>query len=433
MQPLEVRRYEVCRAIAIHLRTVGSHSWRMVRVRFAELAPATFWRCVKRVIELPEADRYSLARGQRPVAEPARQPPSYPPRPFRITANWNKKAEATLRAINERDRPAPPEIQLQPEASPAPAHRKKEAAWPTIGQLVPVYAMQVLSKHRRGASEHRSLLRVCEPLRDRRWVDVVAEDLEPLIEEIARDAPVHANRVRAYYSAFCAWGIENGHTNYNPIVDVGRTVQAPRTERTHSLSEIAEIWHAADTLGRPFGPAIQLLIVTAARRGNVDGMRKSEVARGGAHGITWTLTNHRRGGARQFTIPLAPLAQEVLARVLRASPPASDLVFTTTGSTPISGWSRAKRDLDGIIRSRRLQGGAEGDMAPWRLDDLRRSFVRASLDHLDGDREVLNRCLDLKVDVSGRFGSMWGSSYYEIEPRRAALFAWADLLAKVVG
>ena len=72
-------------------------------------------------------------------------------------------------------------------------------------------------------------------------------------------------------------------------------------------------------------------------------------------------------------------------------------------------------------------------MAPWRLDDLRRSFVRASLDHLDGDREVLNRCLDLKVDVSGRFGGMLVPSYYEIEPRRAALFAWADLLAKVVG
>ena len=277
MQPLEVRRHEVCRAIAIHLRTVGSHSWRKVRSQFPDLAPATFWRCVKHVIELPEADRHNLDRGLRPPAEPPR-----PPRARELRApgwtDWKRKAAREAHMATASETPWYASITASNKPSAVRPISENPIMWPTIGELVPLYEREVLSKHRRGASEHRSLLRVCEPLRDRRWVDVVAEDLEPLLEEIARDAPVHANRVRAYYSAFCAWGIENGHTNYNPTVDVGRTVQAPRTERTHSLSEIAEIWHAADTLGRPFGPAIQLLIVTAARRGNVDGMRKSEVA-----------------------------------------------------------------------------------------------------------------------------------------------------------
>jgi hypothetical protein len=46
-----------------------------------------------------------------------------------------------------------------------------------------------------------------------------------------------------------------------------------------------------------------------------------------------------------------------------------DLIFTTTGKTPISGFSRAKTALDDAMA--RL--GAK--VAPWRLHDLRRTGV----------------------------------------------------------
>jgi integrase len=405
----------------------------MVRTQFPDLSPATFWRCVKRVIEIPEADRYNLARGQRPAAEPLRSPLAY----HRVPG-WSDRER---KAAREADRAAASESPWYASTSainkPSAVRPKSEnpIVWPTVGELVPLYEKEVLSKHRRGVGEHRSLLRVCEPLWDRRCVDVAAEDLEPILGEIARDAPVHANRVRAYYSAFCAWAIEKGHTNYNPTVDLERSVEEPRRERTLSLAEIVEVWRAANELGYPFGLAIQLLILTAARRGHVDSMRRSEIGESDTGGRNWTLTNHRRGGSRQFTIPLSPLAQEILGRAVRASPPASDLVFTTTGSTPISGWSRAKRDLDEIMRSRRLRRGAEGNVGlpPWRLDDLRRSFIRVSLDHLDGDPEVLNRCLDLMTDVRERFDGLWFPFEDEIEPRRDALFAWAELVERAVG
>ncbi len=77
-------------------------------------------------------------------------------------------------------------------------------------------------------------------------------------------------------------------------------------------------------------------------------------------------------------------------------------------------------------------------MPPWRLDDLRRSFIKVSLNHLHGDREVLNRCLDLMIDVRvtfGRegFGGMPFPFKDKIEARRDALFAWAELLERAVG
>jgi integrase len=438
MMPLEVRRYKVCRAIAIHLEAIGARDWAEVMSQFPDLSPATFWRCVKRVSGMTGADRHGLAHGPPPAAALPR-PATYQPRPHRWTVNRQKTAARFREALDASHRAArrssSPQIQT-PTVDP-PLTRRNQLAlstWPKISQLVPVYKAEILSQHRRGDSEHRSLLRVCEPLWDWRCADVGADDLERILEEIARDAPVHANRARAYFSAFCNWAIDRGYTNYNPTVDIARLFEEPRRERTLSLGEVAEIWRAADELGPPFGPAIQLLILTAARRGHVDSLRKSEIGQGEG-GLNWTVTNHRRGGSRQFVIPLSPLAREVIDGAVRASPLQPNLVFTTTGWTPISGWSRAKRDLDAIITSRRTNDGSDGQvsMAPWRLDDLRRSFIQISLDRLHGELETLNRCLDLMTDVREWVGGMWFPFEDEIEPRRDALFAWAELVGEAVG
>ena len=56
----------------------------------------------------------------------------------------------------------------------------------------------------------------------------------------------------------------------------------------------------------------------------------------------------------------------------RAKP--GNLVFTTTGATPVSGWSRMKGRLDAaMLAAARDEGRAV--IPPWTLHDLRRTFV----------------------------------------------------------
>jgi len=59
---------------------------------------------------------------------------------------------------------------------------------------------------------------------------------------------------------------------------------------------------------------------------------------------TWTMPSERTKNGTQHTVPLAPLAIEILQSVPRFMN--SDLVFTTSGKTPISGFGRHKARLD---------------------------------------------------------------------------------------
>ena len=61
----------------------------------------------------------------------------------------------------------------------------------------------------------------------------------------------------------------------------------------------------------------------------------------------------RRGGSRTkngraHTVPLSPLVRELIACV--KAKPDSPFIFTTTGTTPVSGWSRMKDRLDAAMR-----------------------------------------------------------------------------------
>jgi len=124
----------------------------------------------------------------------------------------------------------------------------------------------------------------------------------------------------------------------------------------------------------------------------------------------------------------------IVEDAIKVAPPNATLVFTTTGLTPISGWSRAKRRLDAIIRARRLEAGRKpaDDPPPWRLNDLRRSFVDLSVEHLDGDARILGRCLNRMTEYTDLIGQEFADNYLTVELRREAIIAWANLIESAV-
>ncbi len=184
-----------------------------------------------------------------------------------------------------------------------------------------------------------------------------------------------AGRTMAYGRACYGWAQKRGKVPSNPFVGLPVPAAIVSRDRVLSGQEIGEVWRAAGALGFPFGPLVRLLLLTAQRRDEVAGMRWSEVS---ADMATWTIPAGRAKNGAAHVVHLAPEARALLAGVPRFA--GCDLVFTTTGKAPVSGYSKAKERLDAAIAAARaeaaMKGGAEAELMPlWRLHDLRRSAV----------------------------------------------------------
>ena len=163
---------------------------------------------------------------------------------------------------------------------------------------------------------------------------------------------------------------------------------------------------------------MRLLILTAARRKEVAGIREAEIAEG-----VWTLparsteqrakTERGRKVAVADALPLPTQALEIIAELPRSP---SGLLLTTTGTTAISGFSKMKRVLDALLTA---QGKT---LAPWTLHDLRRSAATGI-----GDLEVEPHIVSLILGhrIPGITSKVYNKSGY-LRQKQEALQMWAD-------
>ena len=107
-------------------------------------------------------------------------------------------------------------------------------------------------------------------------------------------------------------------------------------DRALTGEEIGFIWRASGKLGWPFGPIVQLLLLTGQRRDEVAGMAWPEI---GADGLVWTIPKERAKNGSMHVVHLSPEARVVIADVPCIEGQA--LVFSTNGRTPPSGFSKA--------------------------------------------------------------------------------------------
>jgi integrase len=194
------------------------------------------------------------------------------------------------------------------------------------------------------------------------------------------------SRARALLSALSTafgWFAEHRLVDSNPCTSVHRP-DAPRArDRVLSDPEIVKFWAACDeAVGEPFGQLLKLLLLTGCRLAEVARMTRSELSEDGAN---WNIPGARTKNHRPHLVPLAPLARDMLKSV---KPIAGDLVFTTTGRTPVCVGSKIKNRLDAAMK-----------IPLWRLHDLRRTaatgmaelgiaphIVEAALNHISGSK-----------------------------------------------
>ena len=162
-------------------------------------------------------------------------------------------------------------------------------------------------------------------------------------------------------------GLQHRKIAANPSIGVYVPAAPKSRERVLTNTEIFWFWRATDKINQPFGAMLKLLLLTGARLREVAGMRRAELSEDGA---IWSIPGMRTKNKRDHSVPLSLLACEIIDGVRTVSG-APGFVFSTTGLTPISGFSKTKRRLDELMALAAKVSGVE--IPPWRLHDLRRT------------------------------------------------------------
>jgi integrase len=172
-----------------------------------------------------------------------------------------------------------------------------------------------------------------------------------------------------------------------------------------SDDELRAVWAAAEKDATPFGAYVRFVLLTATRRNEAAGLRRSELSDGGR---TWIIPAPRHKSKRDTLIPLSEAAQTIIA----AQPERGGFVFGAGGERALSGFAERKTEFDKAC-------GVTG----WRLHDLRRS-ARTLLSRAGIPTDIAERCLGHVI------GGVRGV-YDRHEYRREKQLAYEALAAQI--
>lgn len=161
----------------------------------------------------------------------------------------------------------------------------------------------------------------------------------------------------------------------------------------------------------------------------------------------WTMPREKAKNNRAHEIQLSDAAIEVLQSIPRLD---AALVFTTTGTRPVSGFSKARGRIDAaMIKARRRSLGLPEDdrayrkaigvatdkplpveIEPWTLHDLRRTAA-TGMARLNIAPHVVDKVLNHVSGTIRGVAAVYNRFEY-LEERRAALEAWGRCVTGLI-
>ena len=191
---------------------------------------------------------------------------------------------------------------------------------------------------------------------------------------------------------------------------VGVKAPAAETSRDRVLSdiEVRHLWRACEQTGYPYGPMVQLLLLTGARRTEVAAMRWIELD---LDRREWNIPAERTKNGEAHSVPLTQAARDIIRKVPRIS--GNDCVFAANNGYARS-CARAKSDIDALMP----------ECPRWTFHDLRRTLV-SGMARLGIPLHVIEKVVN---HTSGTFAGV--VSVYQrhsfSDEKRQALERWAQ-------
>ena len=317
-----------------------------------------------------------------------------------------QKARAALQAVDEG-------------SDPAVGHRPDDNPSFRFDAVVKDFVERHCVQHNR-ASTARETQRLLSKHFVKAWGqrdirDIRQADIYAVIDGLVKDGtPSEANHALGVVKTLFAWSTDRDMLTVDPSVKVKKPAKQGKRSRTLSEGELKRLWRALPAEGFPFGHLVQLLILTAQRRGEVAQMQWPQLD---FENRLWTIPEDIAKNGREHVLPLSDLAIEVLRSVPRLN---ETYVFPARGNddATVSGFSKSKVRLEVAV-------GADD----WTLHDLRRTTA-TFLAKLGTLPHVIERILN---HVSGSFAGVAGvyNRHLYIEEMRVSLERWSDWVREV--
>src|SRR5262245_34248420 len=371
----------------------------------------------------PRAVRYEKpdpgARGLRVVVQPSGRK-RFAVR-YRNAAGRARKltlpAGITLAAARKLAADSLLEVAQGRDPGTAKRHARRSAgarADDTIERLADQFIEKHAKRHTRPASiraTEGAFRNIILPAWGRRTVHEIARrDVIELLDGVAADRPILANRTRAVLSRFFGWLCERDIIAASPCVGVKPPSAETVRDRVLDDNELRRLWLASDAVGGNAGAYTKLLVLTGQRRSEIAGLKFSEV-----EGDALALPAARMKGKQAHVVPLSSQAAAIIA----AQPKVDDFV--------LGGWRWAgnshhvKRALDAHM----------GKIPKWVIHDIRRS-VASGMARIGVPVPVIEKIL---AHRSGTFRGIVGTyqRHSFLPEMGAALQKWGDHIERLVG
>jgi integrase len=292
----------------------------------------------------------------------------------------------------------------------------------TLGDIIPRFIEKYAKRHTKDWKGTESVLMRMNRLHGMKInaikrADVVRE-LERLISDIEDNGGrgTRANRGLAAVKKLFSWCIDQGIVEISPVAGLRPLIKEVSRDRCLTDDELISFWKGCEAEGYPFEQFGKLLALTGQRRDEIASMRWSELdlVKG-----TLTLKAERTKNATLHVVPLPSQALAILRSIPRFL--GSDYVFTSTGTTPISGFGRFKRRLDRFVSL---------DAEDWRFHDLRRTAA-TNMAILKIQPHIIEAVLNHKSGIVSGVASIYNRHAY-FDEKREALQTWGDYVETLI-
>ena len=284
------------------------------------------------------------------------------------------------------------------------------------------------ASHNRRADDVAAMFRreVLTGWGERKIYEISKRDVIEVLDGIVdRGSPVTANRLRAHLNTLFNWAKGRDIVQSNPLDGIKPPAPEKPRDRVLTDDEIKLFWKACDHMGQPFGPLFKLLLLTGQRRGEVGEMTEREI-----RGDDWTIPAARSKNGDEHTITLPQAARAILEGLERIKGRAGYL-FTTTGNSPVSGFTRAKGRLDKLMGEIASEGQPDQiEVAPFTLHDLRRTAA-TGMAGLGFPPHVVEAVLNHRSGTRRGVAAVYNRHDYADE-KRDALEAWGRYVMALV-
>jgi integrase len=315
-------------------------------------------------------------------------------------------ATAALRVLEQGKDPAALKFEALARTEKAAADRERDTVERLANDFLNKYARPKTRKNSWRQAEHVFNKIALPAWKGRTVHDIQRRDVRELVEGVAVDRPIMANRALGHLSKFFNWLIEQDIIAASPCAGVKPPGEEHARDRILKDDEIKGLWQACNEIGAPAGPAVKLMLLTGQRCGEVVGMRRSEIS-----GDVWTLPPDRTKNKQRHEVPLSAQALAVIHGVPAID---EDFVFTTSMTRRLGNMSHAKDALDAKMQPKE----------PWVLHDLRRT-VASGMARLGIRLPVIEKVLNHKSGTFRGIVGVYQRHEYAAE-KRDALTRWAD-------